>query len=247
MSAFAKRVFEPELMDAGSCDEEKLLRTIRQFRLINQFLTRSRWVLKRYLMAEVSEPFSIVDVGAGGGDIMQWLVGECRRRNVQVSVTCLDTDPRIVDFATRACSAYPEISVRQGDLRNLSEVGRFDYVFANHLLHHFSDWAIPEVLVKLWRVANRRLIINDLARSPVAYAMYWGFAGLFLRESFAKYDGLLSIRKGFVPAELQSFAESAGIGDKTTILHCSPARLVMITEGADEIDGSEAAGHCPME
>jgi 2-polyprenyl-3-methyl-5-hydroxy-6-metoxy-1,4-benzoquinol methylase len=137
VNPFAKRVGLPELMDLEDCDETKLLRTVNQFRLINRLFSAARPILTRYVLAEQQTSFSIVDVGAGGCDIMQWLVLKCRAKNIAVKVLCIDTDSRIVAFAQKACEAYPEIEICKKDVRDLVDIGRFDYVFANNFLHHF--------------------------------------------------------------------------------------------------------------
>ena len=217
-------------MDSADCDEAQLLRTVKQFRLINRLFSNTRAALRRYVLDDAPGRFSIIDVGAGGGDIMQWLVAACRRRRVDVSVTCIDADPRIAAYARTASASYPEITVRCATLEAVGDTERYDYVFANHLLHHYPDAAIPKTLSALSRMGKRRLIVSDIYRSRAAHTLFGLFAAFFCHNSFARFDGMLSIRKGFIPSELEAFAKAAGIDDRTTIVKQQPARLIMVCE-----------------
>ena len=82
----------------------------------------------------------------------------------------------------------------------------------------------------MWGVAKRGLIVNDIHRSKAAYYGYGLFAALFLHRSFARYDGMLSIRKGFRPAELRILATQANLDDESQVdvTHLSPSRLILL-------------------
>ena len=224
---FKKRSHLTELMDAPDANREALLRTVDQFTLINRLFSRSRTMLKRYVLAGQKGSFTMLDVGCGGGDIMRWLVQTCRKADLGVQVVCLDRDPRIVEFAQTRCHAFPEISIREGDVRELSLDREFDYVFCNNFLHHFRDPEIPEILSVMYRAATRALLISDIARSRSAYAGYGLFSTLFLHQSFAGYDGRLSIQKGFLQEDLVGFARKAGIWDASRVEAMWPARLLL--------------------
>jgi 2-polyprenyl-3-methyl-5-hydroxy-6-metoxy-1,4-benzoquinol methylase len=159
---------------------------------------------------------------------MRGLALQCRAAKIPCHITLLDNDRRILDQTKAACEAFPEISVRPGTVWELNRLGRFDYVFCNHFLHHFSDSEIPNVLRTMYDAANGTLIVNDLRRSFFAYAAFTLFAGLFLHQSFAAYDGRLSIRKGFLEKELEAFAQSAGLEACAKITRLAPSRMLLI-------------------
>jgi 2-polyprenyl-3-methyl-5-hydroxy-6-metoxy-1,4-benzoquinol methylase len=233
VSPFATRTFEPELMDLPDADRRKLLRTIAQFDIINRLFSRSGAVLNRFVIApnrRARTPFTIADVGSGGGDIMRRMVRSCRDIALPVQAVCIDRDERILAHAKGACHAYPEIEVRQGDVTELKALGPFDYVFCNNFLHHFPDKEIPGILSLLHDSAKRTLLVSDLARSPFAYMGFALFAALFLHRSFAGFDGRLSIRKGFTSSELAAFAAEAGLSDGCRVVQLVPARLLLVMD-----------------
>ncbi len=230
MRSFDTRSTAPELMDDPACDETKLLRTVEQFALINALLSNARANLRRYVLDDGGARLSVIDVGAGGGDIMRWLVRSARKRKVDLSVTCIDADPRIAAFAEKRCSAYPEITVRHAAWQSIVDGPRYDYVFANHLLHHSPDDEVAATIAGLSRIARRRVVISDLSRSRWSHGLFGLFAGLLFHRSFARFDGMLSIRKGFLPEELFRAATQLGIDRRTQIAEQFPGRILMIID-----------------
>lgn len=231
MTSLQHRIFEPEHMDMPDADVPKLLRTVRQFALINRLFSRSQTLLTQHVVApnrKTGRDISIIDVGAGGGDIMRALVRKCRTEGIACRVTLLDNDRRILRQTEQACRSFPEIHIQEGSIDDLPRLGSFDYVFSNHLLHHFSNADIPAVLKKMYDASSRMMIVNDLHRTVSAYGAYAIFSGIFLHRSFAAFDGLLSIRKGFRTDELAQYAASAGIGPQAKIKQHLPARISLV-------------------
>lgn len=222
----------PELMDLPDCDEKKLLNTVRQFTLINILFTGSRSLIKKYVITDMlkksQKAYTFLDIGAGGCDIPIWLVKQCRKKGLSLNVVCLENDPKIIDFARARCRKYEEITVVNDDVFMPGSFDRFDYIFANHFLHHIPGEDIPGLLTKIYNKTKRALLINDIRRSRFAYFWYTIFTGLFMHNSFAFYDGRLSIKKGFLPGELKAFIRQTDLPLKVG-LH-SPAR-VYITAG----------------
>jgi 2-polyprenyl-3-methyl-5-hydroxy-6-metoxy-1,4-benzoquinol methylase len=230
MGAFASRAVSKELMDLPDADRTRLIRTVRQFDTINRLFSRSGAILRRFVVEanrDRTDPISIVDVGAGGADIMRRLVAACRNVGLPIRVTCLDSDERISEFAETQCRPFPEISVRCDDVRRLGRHGPFDYVFCNNFLHHFTNEAIPEILSVMYDAATRALLVSDICRSPWAYIGFTLYASCFLHRSFAGYDGRLSIRKGFLKEELETAAREAGMAEVAETTTLVPARLLL--------------------
>ena len=207
--SLAERSHEPELMDLPDSDELRLLRTVRQFGLINSLLTRSKALLKQHVVRDMlrrpQNCFSLLDLGSGGCDIGRWLARYVARNSKkQLRVTCLDHDSRVYSYARAKCADTPGVEVVLGSARDLDRLPRYDYIFANHFLHHLTNDRLTGMLELICRRARYLFIINDLLRSPLSYVGYSLFAAAFLHRSFAGYDGKLSIRKGFLPDELRA-------------------------------------------
>ena len=225
------RLHTHELMDESDADEERLRRTIGQFGVLNALFSRSRFLMRRYFFsvmeAEPGRAWTLLDIGAGGCDLDRWFVTRARRKGIRVSVTAVDHDARIVPWAREACAAFPEITVLEGDALEIDRLGRFDFVFSNHTLHHLGDPDIERVLELVSRSAARAVVLNDLARSIWAYIGYSIFTGLFVHRSFAFYDGRLSIRRGFAREELEAMASRVDSG-AYSVVGVRPARLAIV-------------------
>ena len=229
---FTKRAVCPELMDLADVDEQKLLRTVWQFALLNRLFSSSRRLICSYfldpLIREGKQSFSLLDIGAGGCDIPIWIVQYCRKHGISPNITCIDYDARILAYARRQCDDYPEIRILHHDALQMQDLGKFDYIYANNFLHHLDDVSVSRVLQQTADMAQRGYMLNDIYRSRMAYWLYTLFAGLFLHRSFAFYDGRLSIRKGFTASDLRLCIRNACLDEEPRVLRTRFFRIVVV-------------------
>lgn len=230
-----QRLYVPELMDAASCDETKLLRSYRQLALINKTISRMHALLERHVLEEL-EParpmVHIVEVGCGGGDVLAWLAARCRRRNLNVQLTGTDTDERALGLARARVARYSEVKLCALPLQELGQLDPApDYVFSNHVLHHIPPDDVVTALAHMRQATRRKLLVNDLQRSRFSYVAYSILAGALFHRSFTFHDGRLSIRKGFLRGELEHLTRLAGFPDSTQVLQLFPGRVCVVAPG----------------
>ncbi|MDA3949171.1 MAG: methyltransferase domain-containing protein [Spirochaeta sp.] len=231
---FSHRTAQPELMDDPAADEEQLLTTVRQFRTINILLSRSRSMIRTYILRDARRrgltSLTILDIGAGGGDIARWIVGAARQIGITARVICLDRDPRIAVFARQYTAGIPEISVVCDTADNLTALaaahGPFDYIISNHFLPHLSTAEIGDLLPRLAETARHGYLLNDLRRSRFSWLGFMTLATLIVRDSFARTDGAISIRRGFTPTELRHALTIAGQSGR--VIARMPGRLAVV-------------------
>jgi 2-polyprenyl-3-methyl-5-hydroxy-6-metoxy-1,4-benzoquinol methylase len=227
-----ERAEEKELMDDPDADEELLIATVRQFRRINRLLSRSRSLIRRYILADASRrgltSYTVLDLGAGGCDIAEWLVTAAEALGQRAEVICLDSDPRIAAYARRRVAGDPRLGVLESSAEELPRLGPVDYIFANHFLHHLDEEAIVSLLPLLRERARYGFLLNDIKRSRLSYLGYSLLAALFFRKSFAFYDGRLSIRRGFLKAELEELLERGGLSREAVVRSLIPGRLAIV-------------------
>jgi 2-polyprenyl-3-methyl-5-hydroxy-6-metoxy-1,4-benzoquinol methylase len=221
-----------EKMERADADLQQLLRTIRQFKLINFLFSGSRRLFREHIFPRMEQDseriYTLLDVGAGGCDIVVWAVCEARKRGLKLNVTALDNDARILPVAHRAVRDYPEVRIVAGNALDLTHLGSFDFVFSNHFLHHL-DWdEIKIFLEKISAQTRLAFVMNDLKRSNLAYLCCTIFIGLLTRRSFAFYDGRLSIRRGFLPEELRDFITRNFPDRPIHVREASPERVVLV-------------------
>lgn len=209
---FSLRARESELMDQPDCDPEKLTRTLDQFHQINRLFSRVRPLLRETVLTDMQpgQPYHLVDLGAGACDIPVWLLAAARKRGLDLRITAVDADPRAVSYAKERHGRTPGLDIRAGDALNLEALAPFDYLFANHFLHHLPDDAVHQLLADASRLARRGFVFSDLRRSRWSYAGFSLFARIY-RNSFARQDGLISIRKGFLPSDFPDTASTFSI------------------------------------
>jgi hypothetical protein len=76
---------------------------------------------------------------------------------------------------------------------------------------------------------NRCFVLNDILRSHLGYLGYTLFTGILMHNSFAFYDGRLSIKKGFTYKELDKYvSEIKDRSNEIKIKVLKPSRLVII-------------------
>ena len=222
----------PELMDDAGCDPEALLRTVDQFASINRLVSRYRTILNRWVLDDMRrEPeraWHLLDMGAGGCDIDEWLLNAARRQGLNLRVTACDVDPRIVRDAQTRRGRLPGLTIRRLDVLSDDVDEPVDYVFGNHFLHHLSAEELPGLLRRWMPRVRRRMVFSDLSRDRYSYMGFF-LLSLFYRNSFAREDGLMSIRKGFRVPELYALATQSGVPERavTVQTHC-PGRLALI-------------------
>ena len=228
----SKRSDQKERMDSSDLDEKKVNRTLAQFRIINHLLSRSRKLMKEILIPHMlqagGEKLTLLDVGAGGGDVALWFADLCHSRGIEIKIICLDSDPKAIEFAAKRCQSYENISVIHGSAHDIEAIDEgIDYIFANHFLHHLDSQEIPPFLEKVYRTVRRGFLINDLLRSHLAYLGFTLLAGAFFHKSYHFHDGRISIRKGFKLHELKEIVTFLNFSNCVKLGYRIPARVFL--------------------
>jgi len=228
------RLVARELMDNAAADEKLLVRTLRQFKFINLLFSSGRRLINtrffKRMQQAPGETYSMIDLGAGGGDLAIWAAKKARRRGLKLRIFAIDLDNRIAAFAARAAREYPEVTVLAADALDLSMTADADFIFSNHFLHHLDWTEIESVTRHAIQKARIAFLFNDLSRSWLSYMAYALFAKIFTRRSFALTDGLLSIRRGFTPDELKCFVASRFPEHPIRVIRAWPGRVILYYE-----------------
>ena len=154
----------------------------------------------------------VVDVGGGRGDLALHLVAWARRESRALRVVVVDRDPATIALARQHCAGVPEIVVVHGDatMLPLREHGA-DVAVSVLTLHHMDPDSATRALAEMDAVAQHAVIVNDLLRTRVSWALVWLATRLFARHPVSRHDGPLSVRRAYSPDELRVLAEKAGL------------------------------------
>ena len=223
---------EKEKLEQQDADPLLLRRTIRQFGLINLLFSASGRLLRTHFFSimqqEPERIYTLLDIGAGGCDIAIRIAREARTRGIQLHITALDNDERIIHLANRAIRDYPEIRIVRGNALDLNGLDPFDFIYSNHLLHHLSWDEIRLLLEQIIPRTRLAFVMNDLKRSNWAYLGFTLFSMLMTRRSFHFHDGRLSIRRGFLPGELREFIRNNFPDFPIEVVEACPARIALV-------------------
>jgi ubiquinone/menaquinone biosynthesis C-methylase UbiE len=173
------------------------------------------------------QSFSVIDVGAGSGELLRTIAGWARRAKRTACLTGVELNARSAEAIADESDGFAEISAVRGDAFQLPFADNtFDYAICSLFTHHFKDDSVEKLLRELSRVAARRIFVIDLHRHPVAYYFYTTIGRLFLHNRLIREDGALSILRSFKPKELQRLAQRAGLKSSSVERHF-PYRLVL--------------------
>ena len=227
---FRQRSDELENIDKGSYTEEEYEGCLVELRRINRWLGDAG-ALRRSVLAEIdrdgAREFSVLDVGAGSGELLRVLARWARGAGRRARLVGLELNARASRGILEESREFSEISAVRGDALRLPFAdGAFDYCMCSLFAHHFRDETLVAVLREMVRVARRRVYVIDLHRHPVAYYFYKTVGPVFLRNRLTREDGALSILRAFTPSELKSLAARAGLA-RPTVERRFPYRLVL--------------------
>ena len=171
--------------------------------------------------------FSVLDVGAGSGELLRVTATWARQNWAPLSAVGLELNERSAESINEESRRFDEISSVRGDALELPfPDSTFDYVMCSLFTHHFVDGQVVQILREMSRVARRRIFVIDLHRHPVAYFLYTTLGSLVLHNRLLRHDGALSILRSFKADELLELAQRAGLRDISVERHF-PYRLVL--------------------
>jgi ubiquinone/menaquinone biosynthesis C-methylase UbiE len=227
---FRQRSLEPENLDKGSYTPEEYEGCLVELRRINEWLGDAN-ALRDSLLKEIErqdlKSFSVLDVGAGSGELLRVAAHWARETDRQARLVGLELNARSARAILDESNEFPEIcSVRADGFQLPFRDRAFDFVMQSLTLHHFDDAGAVKILREMARVAARGIFVIDLHRNPVAYFFYTTIGHLFLHNRLIREDGALSILKSWEPEELGALANEAGLA-KVRVEKHFPSRLVL--------------------
>src|ERR1044071_482445 len=228
---FKQRSYELECNDTGNYTPEEYESCISELQLVNRWMGDAH-ALKQTLLRDVEQKalpeFSVLDVGAGSGELLRVAASWARSTGRCFRGVGLELNERSAQAILEQSQAFPEITAVRGDALRLPFVeAEFDYVMCSLFTHHFVDEQIVHILREMSRVARRRIFAIDLHRDPVPYFFYTTIGKLVLKNRLIRHDGALSILRSFKPNELLKLGQTAGLHN-VAVEHHFPARLVLM-------------------
>ena len=213
MIDFAVRSRQPELMEDPSVAAREMGAALAQLATINRLLNGYGPSLSGIaaLLPPGARAFTVLDVGAGGGDLARRMIDWAAARGMRARVLGIDPLVSIVDYARTASAGYGTLRFDVADLFALGGDETFDVVHAAQVLHHFDSDRAQLALVKMYQLARRGVVVNDLHRHPLAYYSIKLLTRCFSRNRLIRNDGPVSVLRGFRRRTLERLVREAGL------------------------------------
>ena len=199
-----------EVLDEAVCPDGLVRATLRDISVANTFLggrQAAAWGVDQLLKHAPARPLTMLDLGAGAGDISLYLARRAARKGVRLVPIAMDRHRTAAALCRDA-----GLSSLVADAWALPFAERsVDIVVASQLLHHFSREAGVTLARALDRIARVGVVVADLRRAHVAEAGIWLASHAFGFHPVTRQDGVTSVRRGFTRAELSRLLLSAGV------------------------------------
>ena len=201
-----------EIMDDASVTEAEFSSALTDLERINRMSLAYRPVL-RWLDRVVAanggaRRLSVLDVGAGGGDMLQAVAAWGEKRGVALDLAGLDRSPWAGRHAAGRGRPGRWITA---DLFDLDEGERFDVVLCSLFAHHLPHPVLVRFLRWLDARAGRGWLISDLHRHPVPWAVVWAGVRLLRMDPMVVHDSTVSIARGFARSDWEKALREAGV------------------------------------
>lgn len=164
--------------------------------------------LKRW--CRPGQTYHFLDLATGSADLplaaLQW----ADRNGVDLQWDALDKHPATLEIAGTHLGDLPRIRLIEGDVLTWDSGRRYDAVFCNLALHHFSDADAETILRRMRALSSGAIMASDLRRSIGLKTGVWLLTTLLYREPMTRHDARLSCRRAFSSRELKTLAEQSG-------------------------------------
>lgn len=200
-----------EIMDDADHTEEAFRTALRNLEWLSRMTLGYRPTI-RFLDQVVQDcgatRLRILDVGAGGGDMLRMIAAWGARRGIALELTGLDISPWAQVHAEAEGTPARWIT---GDLFDLPDHETFDIVLCSLFAHHLRDPALVRFL--RWLDARSRVgwMVSDIHRHWIAWAGVWALVRVVRMDPMVVHDSTVSIARGFVRADWDQAIAAAGV------------------------------------
>lgn len=218
MNKFSQRSYEKELMDYPIEDKSVLFSNLRELEFINIMTGGPRLTfssIKKMLPKDHHGTVTIVDVGYGAGDFLEYILKNWNYPNIILRLIGVDYSPEVKEYIDKY---HPELNSKV-DFYTCSYQDFFtkdidvDIVTAGLFCHHLDDLELDEFLKMSSSKARIGVVINDLHRHPLAYYSIKGLTQLFSKSAFTQNDAPLSVLRSFKISDWKKYLNCASISN----------------------------------
>lgn len=189
----------PELLDHDLGTAQEVRDSFEDLKEINHWFGGTRATIR--LLREAAkttglQDISLLDIGAGRGDVPLAAIDGLRQDQVRFRVTLLDRCwTHLPGNGTPSVSA-DAMHLPFGD-------DSFDIVSCSLFAHHFDPESLRGLLTEALRVSRHAVVVNDLIRSRLHLWLVYLWYPRF-RSRISYVDGLASVRAAYTIPEMEA-------------------------------------------
>ncbi|MDQ3192417.1 MAG: methyltransferase domain-containing protein [Bacteroidota bacterium] len=209
----SKRSIKAELMDDPSVLQTDVNTALIELEFINKYLGGNKLLVNALPKAGFTSGSTIMDLGCGSGDMLRIIsMYAAKRRLSSLKLYGVDINPSMTSFAESRSLLFPDIKYVTCNIWDdkLLEYSP-DIVINSLFCHHFDTEELTELIKRMYKLANKSIIINDLHRHWFAYYAIKYLTSLFSKSYLVKYDGPLSVARALTKTEWIKVLEKAGV------------------------------------
>lgn len=215
LTDLTSRVREPEIMDRPDLDPVEHRRALDGLARLNVAAMSSRAFLGPLLdwSRRLNRPLRVLDVASGAGDSLIALKRAAIRRGLALDAFGCDRSRTAAEHATeRARRAGVEIRFQVADvLLDRDAPVEADIVLNSLFVHHLSEQETVGFLRRMTGWAKHGVIIVDLLRTRLDYALAFASSRLLTRSHVVHFDALASVRAAYSLEEVGELTRRAEI------------------------------------
>lgn len=193
-------------MDDPDCDPVKLLRTYKQFNIVNRMFSNWKNIYKQFIRPRLTDPnttYTLLDVGCGLMDNSKYIQKLAMKDGYTINITGLDPNP-IVNQYFNATGKSESVKFIPSYLHEIDSNLKYDVVISNHLIHHLSDSEIIDLHLEVAKRTENIAIMNDIHRSVWAYIGFSISTLPYKGWTYIHTDGRRSIKRSLDIDDLNS-------------------------------------------
>lgn len=162
------------------------------------------------------QPLTLLDVGAGAGDLTAYLTAWLRRDH---PIRAVALDRQRSHLAAGQAPGLLRVCA-DGFALPFAEAS-IDLVTCHLLLHHFDENDVVRLLVEMRRVARHAVVVSDLKRG-FGTLVFLRWLGALRFSRLTRSDAPASVAQAFTTPEMEAILCRAGLGGELRSLW--PAR-----------------------
>lgn len=219
-----------EYLDDESVDPAMRLGIMETLDWWNHIVEAYGCFLDAVLEIAPAGPVRILDLAAGHGGFVLAAARLAKQRGLDLRFTASDLKREYLDMGAA-------VAAREGlnvdfvvqdalDLSNI-EPGTFDLVMCTQSLHHFPPGLVAVMFEAAARAATHGVVFIDPCRSVLTGATCAGIGGMRRRDPHFAHDAWISMRRSFVPEELELLARIGPWGDSVEARFLAPGYCLL--------------------